>query len=132
MTTYILRKVYPPEDVTDVPYTTEGEAVRPHLPEVKILLDSGKAMTTTATWSEPRRAFDSLDEWSTHVWMADGVVDLPYGVENPDDVSLDAVGKVFVNAADNVARWADVSGDEASAPARPSAWPKGASFHARL
>lgn len=104
MTTYVLKKVYPPEDVTDVPYMTAGDDIRPYLPKVKILLDSGKAMTTTATWGDPHKAFDSLDEWSTHVWMASGVVDLPYGVENPDNISLDVVDKVFVNAADNVAR----------------------------
>ncbi len=104
MTKYKLVKVFWPEDVTGVPYGTEGNDIKKYLPTIKILLDDGKTMTTVAAWGTPEKEFDSLDEYSSHIWVADGVVQLPYGVENPDNVSLDVIGKVVVDAAKCVER----------------------------
>lgn len=102
MTKYTLKKVYQPEDVTGIPYGTEGEELRTYLPLIKIQVDNGRTMETTAAWGDLKKNLDSLDEYSMHIWTADGVTELPYGVENPDEISLDVFGKLFVDAAKSV------------------------------
>ena len=104
MTKYILKKVYAPEEVTGIPHGTAGDDLKPYLPLVEILLDDGRTMSTVAAWGELREAFGPLDEYALHVWMANGKVELPYGVENPDNISLDVVAKLLVDEAESVKR----------------------------
>ena len=104
MTNYYIVKVYQPEEVTGVKYGATVDEIKSHMPTVEILLNDGRTMTASVNWDTPHRADDSKDQYSSHVWMSDGVVQLPYGVENKDGISLNVVGKVVVDAAESVKR----------------------------
>ena len=104
MTTYKLKKVYQPEDITGVPYGATAEDIKQYLSTVEILLDNGKTMTAAVAWGEPQKALGPLDEYGLQDWITGGVVELPYEVGNPDNISLEVVQKVQVDPAASVAK----------------------------
>ena len=104
LTTYTLEKVYPPKEVTGIPYGASADQVKSSLPTtVNITLNDGSTMAATVFWETPERSLGP-DPYDSHVWLTNGTVELPYGVDNKKGVSLSVVGKAIEAAADPVAR----------------------------
>lgn len=104
MTTYTLEKIYPPEEITGIPYGASADQVKSALPKtVDILLDDGSTVVATVSWETPERSLDP-DTYDSHVWLASGLVELPYGVDNKKEIPRTVVGKAVENAAESVAR----------------------------
>ncbi len=103
VTTYKIEKVYPPEDVTGIPYGTSEDELASYLPLIKIELDDGSIMDAAANWG-PLHKEESGDKYSMQTWTSDGEVQLPYGVSNPDPgkIDLSVSGKLIVDAAKGV------------------------------
>ena len=102
MTKDTLVKVYQPEDVAGIPYGTSGDALKTYMPLVKILTDSGRAMEAAAVWGDSQNAVDLLDKYSMRIWKTSGTVELPYGVDNSNEVSLGVVSRLSVDSAESV------------------------------
>ena len=105
MTMYTLEKIYPPKDITGIPYGADEDEVKNRLPSaVDILLNNGKIITASVSWGKPEQEPDPVgDEYSSKTWLTDGTVVLPYGVKKKtEEQSLNVVGKAIVDAAESV------------------------------